>query len=126
MYRVGFLQRRKLIESYSYGSSFPFWTFLFSYEVMSNTCSIFSQLYVSVLPSSCYKLHVYFRIFSHTIITQISSPKRNEKTNREKCETKTRKSIFGRQTRRVSAGTLHFTQYPNFSTVSQTYLSLLL
>ena len=73
---------------------------------------IFAIFSFSLLQSSCYKLYVYFRNFSYATITQMSSLKRHEKITSKNCGTQT--------------GTLHFTQCPNFSTTSQTYLAFLL
>ena len=87
---------------------------------------IFSIISLSLLQSSCYKLYGYFRNFSYTSITQNPSLKRNEKITLENCGTQTRIIFFWQHTRRCSTGKFHFTQRPNFSTTSQTYLCLLL
>ena len=67
-----------MIDSSSHGWSSLFWTFHVWYKVMSNIRCIFSTIFFSSLPSSCYKLYVYFRNFSYNTIIQMSSIKRNK------------------------------------------------
>ena len=56
----------------------------------------------------------------------MSSLKRKEKINFEKYGTQTRRSFFWVTYEEMFNCDFSFTQYPNFSTTSQNYLSLLL
>ena len=87
---------------------------------------IFAIISFSLVQSSFYKFRVYFRNLCCTTTSQISSLYRSEKVNCEKSGTQLRINISWRHKRRCSSETLHFTQCPNFSTVSQTYNSSLL
>ena len=51
---------------------------------------------------------------------------RNEKESCENFRIQKRRNKFGRDTNKFSTGTLHYTQCPNFSTISRTHFSLLL
>ena len=104
--------------------SFLLWSFHKWYKVKISTCDIFLPSFFSMVQSSCYKFYVYFRNLCYTTLTQISHSNAAKSTC-EKCGTQTRISHFWRHKRTCSTGTLRFTQCPNFSTTSQTYLSLL-
>ena len=55
---------------------------------------IFADFSYSLLQSSCYKKHVFFRKFCNTTITQMSSLKGIEIIGCEKCRAQTRRSFF--------------------------------
>ena len=116
-----------MIDSTSDCWFFLFWTFHIWYKKMRKWVTLatyFCHSFFSLLQSSCYNFFVYFRNFFYTTITQMSSVKRNEKITCGNCGTQTRRSVFWQCTR-CSTGTLHFTQCPNFTTTSQTYLAFL-
>ena len=69
--------------------------------------------------SSCFNLHVYFRLFCRTTVIEIISLNRYDKTTGEKCGTQTTKRFFARHKKSCSARTLYCTHCPNFSTKSQ-------
>ena len=75
--------------------------------MISNTCYTFLRL-SSLLHLRCYELYVYFRTFSPTTITQISSLKCNEKITCGICGTQNWRIMFWQQTKRFSTGTLQF------------------
>ena len=121
-----FSKQKKKIESSSHGWSFLFWTFHILYKVMSNTCYIFSSLFLF----HCFsQVATSFTSTSETSLIQILLKCLPSKATKniicENCGTQIRRRIFWRYTR-CSTGTLHSTQCPNFSTTSQTYLAFLL
>ena len=133
MYIVGFWNKRNWLTapvtvSFSlYDWSFLLWSLIIWYKVMSSTCYISSSLFLlHFLQSSSYKFYVYFRNLCYTSMTRTSSLSRSGKLTCEKCGTLSVINIVRRHKRRCSTETLHFTQCSNFSTTSQTYLSLLL
>ena len=62
---------------------------------------IFALNSFSLLQSSCYKFHVYFRNFCYITNTQVSSLKREGEINCQNCGTQTRKKTFFHCKRRV-------------------------
>ena len=85
-----------------------------------NTCyEFFAIISFAFLPSSCFNLHVYFRLLCQTPIIEMPSLSRNEKVTCENCGTQTTKVILARHKKRCSVGTLYCTQCPNFSTKSR-------
>ena len=122
-----FLNWKKMIDSSSHGWFFLFWTIHFWYKVLCNIATYFHPYFFFIASVKLLQILRLFQklLFSYTAITEMSSVKRNEKITCENCGTQTRRSIFWQYTR-CSTGTLHFTQCPNFSTTSQTYLAFLL
>ena len=83
------------------------------------TCyKFFAIISFALLPSRCFNLHVYFRLFCQTSIFEMPSLNRNEKVTCENCGTQTTKLNLARHKKRCSVGTLYCTQCPNFSTKS--------
>ena len=76
-----------------------------------------------MLLSSCFNLHVYFRLFCQTTIIELPSLIRNEKITCKNCGTGTTRNNVERQKKRCSVGTLYCTQCPNFSTKNQNDLN---
>ena len=82
-----------------------------------NTCyKFFAIISCALLPSSCFNLHVYFRLLCQTPIIETPSLNRNEEVTCEIYGTQTKKLNLARHKKRCSVGTLYCTQCPNFST----------
>ena len=81
--------------------------------------NLFAIISFALLQSSCFNVHVYFRLFCATTIIEMPSLNRNEKVTFENCGTQTTKINLARHKKRCSVGTLHCTQCPNFATKSQ-------
>ena len=79
-----------------------------------------------MLLSSCFNLHVYFRLICQTPNIEMPSLNRNEKVTCEICGTQTTKLNLARHKKRCSVGTLYGTNCPNFSTKSQNDLNYLI
>ena len=89
-------------------------------KICKNTCyKFFAIISCALLPSSCFNLRVFFRLFCQTPAVEMPSLNRNEKVTCEKCGTQTRRLNLTRHKKRCSVGTLYCTQCPNFSTKSQ-------
>ena len=84
---------------------------------------IFSQFSFALLQSTCFNLHVYFRLFCQTTIIEMPSLIREEKVRCENCGTQTTRNNIVRYKKSCSAGTSFCTQCPNFSTKSQNDLN---
>ena len=84
------------------------------------TCyKLFAFISIALLQSSCFNLHVYFRLFCPTTIIKMPSLTRKEKITCKNCGTQTKRNNIVRHRKRFSVGTLYCTQCPNFSTKSQ-------
>ena len=83
----------------------------------------FAIISVALLQSSCFNLHVHFRLFCQTTIIEMPSLIRKEKVECENCGTQTTRHNILRHKKRCSVGTLYFTQCPNFSIKSQNDLN---
>ena len=86
-------------------------------------CNFFAIISFALLPSSCFNLHVYFRLICQTPNIEMPSLNRNEKVTCENCGTQTTKLNLARHKKSYSAGTLYCTHCPNFSTKSQSDLN---
>ena len=73
----------------------------------------------ALLQSSCFNLHVYFRLFCQLTIIEMPSLIRKKEVTCENCGTQTTRNNIVRHKNSCSAGTLYCTQCPNFSTKSQ-------
>ena len=78
---------------------------------------------IALLTSSCFNLHVYFRLFCQTTIIELPSLIRKEKITCENCGTQTTGNNIVRHKKRYSAGTFFCAHCPNFSTKSQNDLN---
>ena len=76
-----------------------------------------------MLLSSCFNLHVYFRLICQTPKIEMPSLNRNEKVTCENCGTQTTKLNLARHKKRCTVGTLYCTHCPNFSRKSQNDLN---
>ena len=85
--------------------------------------AFFATISFALLLSSCFNLHVYFRLICQTPNIEMPSLNRNEKVTCENCGTQTTKPNLARHKKRCSVGTLYCTHCPNFSTKSQNDLS---
>ena len=84
------------------------------------TCyNFFTIISFALLFSSCFNLHVYFRLICQTPNIEMPSLNRNEKVTCETSGTQTTKLNLARHKKRCSVGTLYCTHCPNFSTKSQ-------
>ena len=91
---------------------------------VKNTCyKFFAIISFALLPSTCFNLHVYFRLLCQTPIIEMPLLNRKEKVICENCGTQTTKLNLARHKKRCSIGTLYCTQGPNFSTKSQNDLN---
>ena len=121
-----FLKWKKMIDSSPHGWFFLFWTFHIWYKVMRNTCYIFLPLFFFIASVKLVQflrlLQIYLLYYYYSNVFRQNATK---KITCENCGKQTKRSIFWRCTR-CSTGRLHFTQRPNFSTTSQTYLAFLL
>ena len=107
-----------------YGCSSLLWNFPKWGISYKNTCyKFFTFISFVLLQSSCFKLHVYFRLTCQTPNIEMPSLNRNEKLTCENCGTQTTKLNLARHKKRCSVGTLYCTQCPNFSTKSQNDLN---
>ena len=112
-----------------YGRYFLLWSFHIWYKVMNSSCYLFSPL---ILFHWFNQVVTDFTFTSETTVILLllkflpSTLLPSEKETCEKLGIQTRISFFWRHKRRCSTESLHFTQCLNFSTTSQTYLSLLL
>ena len=89
-------------------------------KICKNTCyKFFAIISFALLPSSRFNLHVYFRLLCQTTIIKMPSLIRKEKVTCENCGAQTTRNNILRHKKRCSAGTLYWTQCPNFSTKSQ-------
>ena len=84
---------------------------------------LFAIISFALLQSSCFNLHVYFRLFCPTTVIEMPSLIRKEKLTCENCGTQTTRNNIVRHKKRCSVGTLFCTQCPNFSTKSQNDLN---
>ena len=94
--------------------------------MIDSSCGIyklFAIISFALLPSSRFKLHVYFRLFYQTTITEMPSLIRKEKFTCEDCGTQTTRNNIVRHKKRCSVGTLYCTHCRNFSTKSQSDLN---
>ena len=66
----------------------------------------------ALLLSSCFNLHVYFRLICQTPNIEMLSLNRNEKVLCETCGTQTTKPNLARHKKRCSVGTLYCTTVP--------------
>ena len=93
-------------------------------KLCKTTCyKFFAIISFALLPSSCFNLHVYFRLICPTNIIQMPSLIRKEKVTCEKCGTQTIRNHIVRHKKSCSAGSLYCTHCPKFSTKSQNDLS---
>ena len=83
----------------------------------------FANISFSLLPSSRFNLHIFFRLFCQTTFIEMHSLNRYEEVTCENCDTQTTKLNLKRHKKSCSAGTLYCTQCPNFSTKSQNDLN---
>ena len=89
-----------------------------------NTCyKFFAIISFALLPSSCFNLHSYLRLFCQTTIIEMPSLIQKEKITCKNCGTQTTRNNIVRHKKRCSFGTLYCTHCPNFSTKSQRYLN---
>ena len=98
-----------------YGWSFLLWTFQYMRtNIQKNSCyKFFAIISFALLLSSCFNLHVYFRLFFQTTIFEMPSLIRNEKVTCENCGTQTTRINNVRYKKSCSAGTLYCTHCPN-------------
>ena len=83
----------------------------------------FAIISFALLLSNCFNLHVYFRLFRQTIISEIPSLIRKEKITRENCGTLITRNNNVRHKKSCSAGTMYCIQCHIFSTKSQSDLN---
>ena len=79
----------------------------------------FAIISIALLPSSCFNLHVYLRLFCQTTIIEKPSLIRKGKVTCENCGNQTTRNNIVRHKKSCSAGTLYCPQCPNFFTKSQ-------
>ena len=92
--------------------------------IKKNTCyKLFTIISFAMLLSSCFNLHVYFRLFCQTTVIEMPWLIRKEKITYENCGNQTTRNNIVRHKKRFSVGTLCCTQCPNFSTKSQNDLN---
>ena len=134
MYIVGFWNKRNWLTApltvglSLYVSFFLLWSFHICYKVMSSTCYIFSpffhfQWFSQVVTNFMFTAETYVILLLLKCLSLKATKKSLVKIVEHKLE-----EAFSDVIRymRCSFGTLHFTECPNFSTTSQTYLTLLL
>ena len=79
----------------------------------------FAIISFALLQSSCFNLHVHFRLFCQAIVNEMPSLIRKEKITCENCGTQTTRDNIIRHKKRCSVATLYCTHCPNFSTKFQ-------
>ena len=93
-------------------------------QIYKNTCyKFFAVIWFALLASSCFSLHVSFRLFCQTTKFEMPTVIRKEKVTCENCGTQTTGNNIVRHKKSCSAGTLYCTHCPNFSTKSQSDLN---
>ena len=75
--------------------------------IWKHLLQFFAIISFALLPSSCFNLHVYFRLFCQTTFVEMPSLIRKEKNTFENCSTQTTKLNLARHIKRCSAGTLY-------------------
>ena len=122
-----FWKRKELIDSSSYCWSFHFWTFHIWYKVMSKTCYIFPPLFLflcfsQVATNSTFTSETSLVLLVLKCLPSDATKKSLVKTVEHKVEEAFSNSVRGH----VQLGHFILFRCPNFSTISQTYLSLTL
>ena len=88
------------------------------------TCyKFFAIISFALLQSSCFNLHVRFRLICQTSIIEFPSLIRKQKITCKNCGTQTTRNNIVRHKKSCSAGTLYCTHCPNLSTKSQSDLN---
>ena len=101
--------------AHSFYGNFRNWEEKFKYTWYK----LFAIISFALLQSSCFNLHVHFRLFCQTTIIEMPSLIRKEKVTCENCGNQTTRNNIVRHKKSCSAGTLYCTHCPNFSTKSQ-------
>ena len=105
--------------AHSFYGTFRKWEEKFKYTWYK----FFAIISFALLQSSCFNLHVYFRLFCQITVFEMPSLIRKEKVTCENCGNQTTINNIVQHKKSCSAGTLYCTHCPIFHTKSQNDLN---